>query len=84
MIKTFTQTDLIRYLYRETTDQETKEISNALICDSELQSQYAELSSLIKSMDGAQIEPSKVSVQNILNYAKRAAGKKTKASRAHS
>ena len=84
MIKIFTQTDLIRYLYRETTDKETKEISNALICDSELQSQYAELCSLMKRVDGAQIEPSRDAVQNILNYAKTAEEKKAGTSRAHS
>jgi hypothetical protein len=84
MIKTFTQTDLIRYLYRETTDKETKEISNALICDSELQSQYAELCSLMKRVDNAQLEPSSASIQNILNYAKKAEVKKARASGAHS
>ena len=43
MIKTFTQTDLIRYLYHETTEKERKEIDNALICDSELRALYNEL-----------------------------------------
>ena len=37
MTQTFTQDDLIRYIYHETTEKETREIDRALICDSELQ-----------------------------------------------
>lgn len=70
MIKTFTQTDLIRYLYQETTERETKEIDNALICDSELQSYYTELCAMKKNADEAQLEPSSSVVRNILQYAK--------------
>jgi hypothetical protein len=69
MTKIFTQTDLIRYLYRETTEKETKEIDNALICDSELQALYNELYAMKKSMDAAQLEPSSSAVLNILGYA---------------
>ena len=70
MIKTFTQTDLIRYLYRETSEKETREIDNALICDSELRALYNELCSMKASMDEAHIEPSSATVLNILSYSK--------------
>ena len=70
MITTFTQTDLIRYLYHETTEKETREIDKALICDSELQALYAELCSMMKNMDAAQLEPSSIAVLNILSYSK--------------
>jgi hypothetical protein len=70
MIKTFTQTDLIRYLYRETTEKETREIDNALICDSELRALFNELSSMKASMDKARIEPSSATVLNILSYSR--------------
>ena len=70
MIKTFTRNDLIRFLYQETSEEETKEISNALLCDNELQAQYNELSSLQKSLDEAKLEPSASTIQNIMNYAR--------------
>ena len=69
MIKVFTETDLIRYLYRETSEKETKEIDNALICDSELQALYAELCAMKRNMDSAAVEPSSAAVVNILSYA---------------
>ena len=70
MIKTFTQTDLIRYLYRETTEEETKEIDKALICDNELMALYKDLCSIVKSMDDVQLEPSNLTVLNILSYSR--------------
>jgi hypothetical protein len=70
MIKTFTQNDLIRFLYHETSEEETKEINKALLCESELQEQYKELSALRKELDAMRLEPSATSVQNILNYAR--------------
>jgi hypothetical protein len=70
MIKTFTQNDLIRFLYHETSEEETKEINKALLCDSELQTQYKELSATRKELDAARLEPSAEVVDNILNYAR--------------
>ena len=70
MIKTFTQTDLIRYLYHETTEEESKEIDKALLCDNELQALYAQLIALKNEMDGAQLQPSSATVLNILSYSK--------------
>ena len=70
MIKTFTQTDLIRYLYQETTEKEKREIDNALICDGELRALYNELCSMKASMDEAHIEPSTSAVLNILSYSR--------------
>jgi hypothetical protein len=68
MIKTFTQNDLIRYLYHETTERETKEINKALICDAELQEQYNELTATKNRLDEARMVPSALVVNNILNY----------------
>jgi hypothetical protein len=70
MIKTFTQTDLIRYIYLETTEAETREIDKALLCDSELQALCQELRSMKKGMDEAQLEPSSSTVLNILSYSR--------------
>ena len=70
MIKTFTQTDLIRYLYHETTEAESKEIDKALLCDGELQALYKDLCLMKKEMDDAQLQPSASTVLNILSYSK--------------
>ncbi|KXK23805.1 MAG: hypothetical protein UZ12_BCD005002447 [Bacteroidetes bacterium OLB12] len=69
MTKTFTQNDLIRFIYRETSEEETKEINKALLCDSTLQAQYNELNAAYKQLNQAKLEPSAASIQNILNYA---------------
>jgi hypothetical protein len=70
MIKTFTQTDLIRYLYRETTEEERTEIDKALICDSELMALYNDMCAMIKEIESAQLEPSSATVLNILSYSR--------------
>jgi hypothetical protein len=70
MIQTFTQTDLIRFLYHETSEEENRKINRALILDSELKTLYNELSSMKKDMDDAQVEPSASTVLNILSYSK--------------
>lgn len=70
MIKTFTQNDLIRYIYHETSEEETREISKALICDAELQLQFNELKAVTKEMDKAEMQPSATAIANILNYSR--------------
>jgi hypothetical protein len=69
MTKTFTQHDLMRRLYLETSAEETKEIDKALLCDSQLQRQYQEMVALKSELDGAQLEPSDATVKNIIHYA---------------
>ena len=75
MIKIFTQTDLIRYLYQETTEEERKEIDKALLRDEELKAQFAELRAVMKSLDSSQKEPSSKTILNILSYSRSTNGK---------
>lgn len=70
MTKTFTQNDLIRYYYKETTEKESGKIQNALICDPALQEQYKEICRTIKEIGEVQLEPSEKSVNAILKYSK--------------
>ena len=70
MTKTFTQNDLMRYLYHETTEKEEQEINKALLSDSELRAMYTSMSTIKKEMDSAQLEPSPATVLNILSYAR--------------
>ena len=70
MTKTFTQNDLIRYYYKETSEKETKEIQNALVCNPSLQEQFKEISLTIRELDNVQLDPSDKSVNAILEYSK--------------
>lgn len=69
MTKTFTQNDLIRFIYHETSEEETQEINRVLSFDKELQLHYRELLFVKNGMDKAQLEPSEIAVANILQYA---------------
>ena len=68
MTKTFTQNDLVRLLYHETTEEEALEINRVLASDPELQRQYRELLLAHSSLDKARIEPSARAVENIMNH----------------
>jgi len=71
MIKTFTQDDMIRYAYHETSESETLEIEQALLCDAKLQDIYKEISGVINKLDANMKVPSQIVIDNILNYAKK-------------
>jgi hypothetical protein len=70
MTKTFTEHDLIRYLYRETSEKEERELNNALLCDSELLAMYNELCAIKNRLEEAVLEPSSQTVLNILSHAR--------------
>jgi hypothetical protein len=71
MIKTFTENDLIRFIYHETTESEEREINKALSSDAVLQLQYNELITVKNQMDESQLEPSQSVINSILTYARR-------------
>ncbi len=50
--------------------EETKEISKALMCDSELQAMYNDLKTTIEGLDRDKMEPSSSSILNILAYSR--------------
>lgn len=70
MITTFTQNDLIRFLYHETSEEENREIKRALQFDSVLSLQFEEIQSVSKNLDGTLVEPSDGVVERILNYSR--------------
>lgn len=72
MIKTFTQTDLIRYIYHETTAEETDAIDRALARDIELQQRYLELQDLVNDFDEGCLQPSQNVVSRIKDYSRSA------------
>ncbi len=70
MTKTFTENDLIRYVYGETSAVENIDIESALLCDSKVQEQFVQLIEITKQLDAVDYFPSENSVKNILNKAK--------------
>ena len=70
MIKTFTQDDVIRYLYKEVTIEESNEMEQAMICDSELQETFKKFSTLKRQLNAVIKTPSQAVSQSILNYSK--------------
>ncbi|MCG8386472.1 MAG: hypothetical protein MJA30_13075 [Cytophagales bacterium] len=70
MTKTFTQDDVIRYIYCETSEGENKEIQKAILCDSQLQEMYKEFTSTKADLDKSMKDPSDTVTNSILNYSK--------------
>lgn len=68
MIKTFTENDLIRYVYGETSDLENTEIETTLLLDSELEEEVNDMNSLRTGLDALQISPSDSVIDKILRY----------------
>ncbi|TRX58400.1 hypothetical protein FNH22_13710 [Fulvivirga sp. M361] len=70
MTKTFTQDDVIRYLYQETAEKESNEIEKAMLCDARLQEMYKEFALIKKDLSRALKQPSERVINSILNYSK--------------
>ncbi|MGB3181455.1 MAG: hypothetical protein WBB45_08695 [Cyclobacteriaceae bacterium] len=70
MTETFTLTDLIRFVYHETSETENRAIERALLCDNELLDKYIELKVMTENLDSANTEPSQSSVDAILSFSK--------------
>lgn len=70
MTKTFTQDDVIRYVYDEVDGEDREEIKQAIICDSELQDLYKELIAIKRQLDQSMKSPSDKVTESILNYSK--------------
>ena len=51
MTKTFTQNDLIRYIYDETSNEESSEIQQALLFNGSLQEEYKSLTRVVSMLD---------------------------------
>lgn len=70
MTKTFTENDLIRFLYNELNDRESDEIERAILTDQVLQDQINKLRKLQEDMDDIKVAPSKRTIRKILDFSK--------------
>ncbi len=70
MIQTFTQNDVIRYVYEETTSEENLLIQDALMHDAEMLEFYLDLVEVKLSLDNSYREPSGKTIDSILSYSR--------------
>ncbi|GAB2604498.1 hypothetical protein [Spirosoma areae] len=70
MIKTFTQDDVVRYVYEETSPEENLLIEDALMSEPELMTFFLEALELRALMNKIERQPRPDTVQAILNYSK--------------
>jgi hypothetical protein len=65
----FTQEDLIQYMYAETSNEKTIAITQALNTDWKLKEEYELLTSAQKGLEKVSLSPRKKAFDFILNYA---------------
>ncbi|GAB3962077.1 hypothetical protein GCM10028805_62320 [Spirosoma harenae] len=70
MIKTFTQDDVIRYVYEETSPEENLLIEDALMSEPELMTFFLESLELRALMNKIERQPRPNTIQSILDYSK--------------
>jgi hypothetical protein len=70
MIKIFTQDDILRYVYQETTPEESTEIELALYQDSDLYQYYHQVRSLSSRLDSIECTPAEKTLQHIFRYSR--------------
>ena len=68
MIKTFTQDDVVRYVYEETSPEENLLIEDALMTEPDLMTFFLEALELRALMNKIERQPRISTVQTILNY----------------
>ena len=70
MIKTFTENDLVRFLYDEVNEEERAEIRESLLTDIQLQNQIGELRRVMESLDAFVMKAPSEAVSRILYASK--------------
>lgn len=70
MIQTFTQLDLIRFIYNEATPGQHREIELALLCNNELMEAYKSLKLTVNALAEVSYNPSNSTVEKILKFSK--------------
>ncbi|HEV8284816.1 MAG TPA: hypothetical protein VGQ09_10940 [Chitinophagaceae bacterium] len=74
----FTPEDLLLYLYKETSEEQTTAIENALKQDWTLREKLAVLKTSLERLDGITKSPRTRIILNILNYARKNANEAVK------
>jgi hypothetical protein len=67
----FTQEDLVQYLYNETSPEKSAVLKAALETDWNLREKFDAISAAINSLEKLTLSPRQNAVDNILNYAEK-------------
>ncbi len=70
MVKNYTEKDLIRFIYKETSLRERMEIQEQINKDWSLREEYQLLLTAYKELPKVTFSPSKKAIQKILNFSK--------------
>ena len=68
MTKTITRDDVLRYIYKETSNEETVAIEKQLLVNAALMDFYNQSKETIKHLNKFEIKPSQKVQKNILDY----------------
>ncbi len=68
MTKTITRDDVLRYIYKETSNEETVAIEKQLLVNATLMDFYNQSKEAIRRIHELQLEPSVISQQKIIDY----------------
>lgn len=67
----FTQEDLVQYLYKESSPEKTAILKATLETDWILREKYEVISASVNNLESISLSPRKIAIDNILNYAER-------------
>ena len=70
MHKTFTKDDLLLYLYDEMSQKEQQDLRMVISADDRFKINFQTLKEVKEYLDNVRVGPSKLSVSNIVSYAK--------------
>ncbi|MCU0468180.1 MAG: hypothetical protein MUF58_06220 [Arcicella sp.] len=70
MIQTFTQHDVIRYVYQETTEEENLLIQDGLVHDAEMLEFYLDMLDVQAGLNRSYRQPSERSIDKVLAYSR--------------
>ncbi len=70
MTKVFTQNDILRYLYNETSMKEKVEIEKALLINTDLREFYNDMKDLITDLSNLESQAPDTTVNHVLEYSK--------------
>ena len=70
MEQSYTQENLIQFIYREDSITEHFEIENEIENNQSLKASYKEMKTAVSALPRAQFSPSKSVIENILNYSR--------------
>lgn len=70
MIRTFTQNDVLRYVYNELKPGEARALEQQLLIDNDLMECYRELKEQAEGLNDTLLSASRRTLDSILNYSK--------------